>query len=147
MNYQLVKKTSRLEVELAKTPLRIRGSHQKLEQVAINLLQNASDALTNPQQGLRIATIRDECVAVLTIRDEGRGIPAGDLDKITDPFFTTRRDQDGTGLGLAISMGIVNDHKGQMTFESELGKGTCVTLKLPLWVESPPAHEYASGGL
>jgi polar amino acid transport system substrate-binding protein len=67
--------------------------------------------------------------------DEGAGIPADILERIRDPFFTTKRDNGGTGLGLSISEKIIQDHGGHMQFESKPGKGTTVTITIP--VNSP----------
>jgi polar amino acid transport system substrate-binding protein len=68
---------------------------------------------------------------VVTVHDQGAGISADDLKHIADPFFTTRQKSGGTGLGLSISQRIVRDHGGTMTFASEVGRGTTVTVSLP----------------
>lgn len=72
---------------------------------------------------------------VLEVRDEGCGILKEHLFHLTDPFFTTKREQGGTGLGLSVSAGIVEDHKGRLVFKSSPGKGTTVTLALPILKE------------
>ena len=69
---------------------------------------------------------------MLSIEDQGVGIDQQHLIKLTDPFYTTKRQSGGTGLGLSVSAGIVADHQGQLTFKSTLGKGTKVKLSLPL---------------
>ena len=68
----------------------------------------------------------------MTVRDEGEGIPPENLTRITDPFFTTRRQDGGTGLGLSVTNRIVNDHNGVISFDSELGEWTEVTVKFPV---------------
>ena len=68
----------------------------------------------------------------VTIRDEGQGISERDLGRLTEPFFTTRTDAGGTGLGLSISRSIIERHGGSMGFESVLGGGTTVTIRLPV---------------
>ena len=68
---------------------------------------------------------------ILTVRDEGVGIAAEHLSRLTDPFFTTKRESGGTGLGLSVSAGIVNEHGGTLTFDSAPDSGTTVTLSLP----------------
>jgi signal transduction histidine kinase len=68
----------------------------------------------------------------IKVRDEGVGMPVELLDRLTEPFLTTRRDSGGTGLGLFISQAIVKDHHGTMEFDSKPGKGTTVTIRLPL---------------
>jgi signal transduction histidine kinase len=83
---------------------------------------------------VRLCTIFDsqKQQVMLEISDEGRGIEPEVLHQITDPFFTTRREQGGTGLGLAISQRIVQDHGGCMTFESTPNQGTTVVVVFPL---------------
>ena len=63
--------------------------------------------------------------------DTGEGISPENLKKVTDPFFTTKDPGKGTGLGLYITYNIISDHKGTLNFESELGKGTTVTISIP----------------
>jgi signal transduction histidine kinase len=66
----------------------------------------------------------------LVVRDEGTGIPRDYLDRIMDPFFTTKREQGGTGLGLSLALSILTDHGGQLSFESGPGYGTTATVVL-----------------
>jgi polar amino acid transport system substrate-binding protein len=90
--------------------------------------------LTDPRQAIHVSTHHDaasNCV-VITVRDEGAGITPENLPQIQDPFFTTRHDSGGTGLGLPISSRIVEEHGGTMSFESEVGVGTSVTVGLPV---------------
>ena len=72
---------------------------------------------------------------LITVRDEGQGIPEADLAHILDPFYTTKRDTGGTGLGLAVAGRIVDEHQGHLSFDSEVGRGTKARLALPLYVE------------
>ncbi len=111
----------------------VKGHFQGLEQVVINLIQNACQALTSPDQAVSLSTSFDaETDSVnLTLVDEGRGIDAEDLSRLTEPFFTTKRDQGGTGLGLYISQSIVESHGGSLRFASRPPKGTTVVLTLP----------------
>ena len=112
------------------------ADRQKLRQVFLNLLTNAGDAM--PQGGtltLRTApaTTDDGKPAVLIeLADTGAGIPAENLERIMEPFFTTKEEGKGTGLGLAICRRIVQEHQGTMQVFSELSKGTTVRLVLPL---------------
>lgn len=110
------------------------GNPLKLEQVLINLIQNACYALTNTEQSISITAYYEESKKeiVIEVKDEGVGIAEKDLNSIMDPFFTTRRSSGGTGLGLSISQQIIQDHGGTITFHSELGKGTLVTVRLPI---------------
>ncbi len=111
----------------------VRGSFQRLEQVIINLIQNACQALPDREKGLYVATGRGSGGAevVVTIRDEGSGIRPEDLPRIREPLFTTRQDVGGIGLGLSISSKIIEEHRGSLRFASAPGKGTTVTITLP----------------
>lgn len=102
----------------------------QLEQVLINLVNNALDAM--PEGGtLTFATRGDPPGVTLAVADTGSGIAAQHLPRLFDPFFTTKEVGQGTGLGLAISYGIVQEHRGTIEVESELGKGSRFTLCLP----------------
>ena len=112
---------------------RFTGNAQRIEQVVINLVVNACQALPDADCAIAVSTEYDavrQCVS-LVVRDEGAGIDAAALKQITDPFFTTRRERGGTGLGLAISDRIVRDHGGSMTFESTPGEGMTVRVDFP----------------
>jgi len=107
------------------------GDGPKLQQVLMNLILNARDAM--PQGGrLEISTEADEDSAVIGVRDTGLGIAPEHLAKIYDPFFTTKQIGKGTGLGLAVSYGIIRDHGGHIDVESNLGEGTRFHITLPL---------------
>lgn len=112
----------------------VRGSFQRLEQVILNLIQNACQALPDRKKGLFVTTGRaaDGAGVVVTIRDEGGGIRPEDLPRIREPLFTTRQDVGGIGLGLSISSKIIEEHRGRLRFESTPGKGTTVTITLPV---------------
>ena len=112
----------------------LRGNSQQLEQVFINLLLNALQALPERSCGVHIEAALNETqeYMTITVRDEGYGISKDDLGKLTKPFFTTRGESGGTGLGLSISQSIVERHGGSLVFASELGKGTTVTVMIPL---------------
>ena len=71
-------------------------------------------------------------MVLVIVRDEGSGILPEHLSRLTDPFFTTKRDSGGTGLGLSVSTGIVKEHGGNLEFASTPGSGTTVTLSLPV---------------
>jgi PAS domain S-box-containing protein len=112
----------------------VKGNIQRIEQVIVNLLVNACQALTDTTQAITVSTTYDSGSnrALVQIRDEGEGISPEALERIKDPFFTTKRDKGGTGLGLAISEKIIIDHGGTMTFNSVLGQGTSVRISLPV---------------
>ena len=112
---------------------RIRGSFQRLEQVILNLLQNACHALPDRQKGIFVTTAfdREGSNVLIVIRDEGAGILPEALPRIREPFFTTKQDSGGIGLGLSISSKIVEEHRGSLRFASAPGAGTTVTITLP----------------
>jgi PAS domain S-box-containing protein len=112
----------------------LRGNFQRLEQVMINLIQNACQSLPDAQKGILISVQTNEVKStiVIKVRDEGTGIPPEKLLNITDPFFTTKQDSGGVGLGLSISSKIVKEHGGSLQFESEIGAGTIASITLPV---------------
>ena len=134
LTHSIIKKASHhLTVDLAPDLPKFLGNPQKLQQVIINLLVNASQALENPGQAIHVKTSSpgESHFLVVEVTDTGPGVLPQDLKKMTEPFFTTKRDQGGTGLGLSISQKIVYDHKGIMEFESVAGKGLTARILLP----------------
>lgn len=130
--------TNRFEAEYTEPLQLVRGNSQRIEQVLVNLLLNACQALTDQNSGVLLRTFIDHAtnsVGVL-VRDEGCGIAPEHLDRLTDPFFTTKRESGGTGLGLSVSAGIVKEHGGSLLFSSPPGQGTTVTLLLPISTEA-----------
>jgi PAS domain S-box-containing protein len=130
-------KTARISVvmELEGDLPRIHGNPGKLQQVFLNLLLNAKDAM--PQGGeLRVQTVANGHVEAI-IADSGGGIAPEHLKRIYDPFFTTKTapkpgERRGTGLGLSVSYGIIQEHAGKINVESTLGVGTAFHLEFPL---------------
>ena len=117
--------------ELAPAAPIVQGIEHKLQQVFLNLFLNARDAM--PKGGwLTIVTREDRNGAVVEIGDTGSGIPAEQLSRIYDPFFTTKEIGKGTGLGLSITYGIVQEHGGTITCDSQVGQGTRFSIRLPL---------------
>jgi C4-dicarboxylate-specific signal transduction histidine kinase len=107
------------------------GNAIQLEQVFINLLTNARDALeVSERKEVQIACSVGEDVVVV-FRDTGPGIPDGLEQRIFDPFFTTKDVGSGTGLGLSITYGIVQEHGGEITVENRPGEGAAFTIALP----------------
>jgi signal transduction histidine kinase/PAS domain-containing protein len=113
---------------------RFRASFQSLQQVVINLLMNACQALTNSEQFIEVRSDFDAERGLISIAviDGGRGISPDHLDKIFDPFFTTKREEGGTGLGLSVSSRIIKEHGGTFHYDSTPGEGTRVTVLLPV---------------
>ncbi len=112
---------------------KIMGHAQRIEQVIVNLILNAIQASQGTESTIRISTHYDKYSrrVSLQITDQGCGISEENMAKLTDPFFTTNRQEGGTGLGLSVSAGIVRDHDGLMHFTSKPGVGTTVTLSMP----------------
>lgn len=132
LNNMIVKSTINFSVAYGHDIPLIKGNPQQLEQVFINLIQNACQALENNQQAIHVFTAYDPSVkrVIIGVKDEGPGIPSENLKFIMDPFFTTRRNTGGTGLGLSVSSGIIQGHHGELNVESTVGKGTTFTVLL-----------------
>jgi polar amino acid transport system substrate-binding protein len=131
----MIKKcTHHFEMVLQEDELLIQGNFQRLEQVLINIIQNACQALPDPDRSIRVTSHTDvaRSLAVVEVVDQGVGIAEENIARVMDPFFTTKRETGGTGLGLAVSSTIVHDLGGTMNFLSAEGRGTTVTLSFPL---------------
>ncbi|MEO5377095.1 MAG: PAS domain S-box protein [Magnetococcus sp. DMHC-6] len=112
----------------------VQGNSQQLEQVFINVILNALQALKSRDKKIWVTiTIDNNQYVMVKVQDEGIGIDQQDLKKLTDPFFTTKLEAEGTGLGLSISHTIITNHQGVLEFESQKGVGTTVIIKLPLY--------------
>jgi signal transduction histidine kinase len=129
IDYKL--KTMNIVLELALAPVKpIWAQGERLQQVFINIILNALDAL--PGGGtLRIELFETETEAVIRITDNGTGIKEQHLPHIFDPFFTTKGVGKGTGLGLSISYAIIKEHEGRIGVDSVIGRGTSFTISLP----------------
>jgi signal transduction histidine kinase len=113
---------------------------QQVEQVVVNLLTNALEALPERTCGVTVTTACEaatRCVT-LAVSDEGVGIQPEHLARLCDPFFTTKQESGGTGLGLAITASLVRAQGGQLTFASEPGKGTRVLVTWLCHDPEPP---------
>ncbi len=126
-------RTQRFTTEYADELPQIRGNGQRIEQVIINLLQNACEALLDNHGAVSLEILFDQerDGVVITVADEGVGIAGENLARIMDPFYTTKRSAGGTGLGLSITERIIRDHGGELTFDSSPGKGTVARVFLP----------------
>jgi two-component system NtrC family sensor kinase len=120
-----------LELDLAAGLPSVMGNAVQLGQIALNLLQNALQALPDRKGKLRLETGVADGGCFLAVADSGSGIPAEDLPHIFEPWFTTKRPGEGTGLGLAICQRIAAEHGGTLRVESAPGKGSRFTLSLP----------------
>lgn len=132
-----------MEVHRIKVEVAVQGDPRAtvnvghLQQVLLNLIINARQAMENGGRlMIGVKANREEGWAEVSVRDSGVGIPAENLRKIFDRFFTTKsadaQGQGGTGLGLALCRDVIEAHQGRIRVESTVGKGTTFTLKLPL---------------
>lgn len=108
----------------------------QIKQVVLNLLQNAEQAIPESGGEIRIATEHVDSSVKIHISATGRGISQEVMKHIFDPFFTAKAGVKGMGLGLSISQGILKAHGGEIEFESEPGKGTTMTITLPIKKDS-----------
>lgn len=134
LDNQINKSTQHFVLDFPPTRPLVKGNKQQLEQVFVNLIFNALQALTQADQRVKVAVSIDDAEEQVKIRviDEGKGIPQEQLKMIREPFFTTKDDIGGIGLGLPISISIIENHAGQIKFESTPGLGTTVTVTLPV---------------
>jgi two-component system, NtrC family, sensor kinase len=131
LEHQMKNGSIQVRKELAATAPIVQGIEYKLQQVFLNLFLNARDAM--PKGGwLTIGTRAGTDEAMIDVGDTGSGIPSDYLSRIYDPFFTTKEIGKGTGLGLSITYGIIQEHGGNISCESNAGQGTRFTLTLPL---------------
>ncbi len=144
----------RIQIETAFDPARpsIAGSASELQQVLVNLILNAADAMDGCRdKRLTLGTGRDGCFGVLSVRDTGRGLTPEAQARLFTPFFTTKPSGQGTGLGLSVSLRIVKQHGGEIEVETEPGIGTVFVVRIPLVGVATegaavPAADAASGG-
>jgi PAS domain S-box-containing protein len=138
LDHQFKTAQIRVETELDPDLPRIHGNEGKLQQVVLNLLLNARDAMHGAHDArIRIATEQTPGLVTVVVEDFGAGIEQEHMHRIFDPFFTTKTkprngEHKGTGLGLAVSYGIMQEHGGKMHVESEVGVGTIFRLEFPL---------------
>jgi two-component system NtrC family sensor kinase len=129
----------KIELKTAAFPLRVNADAKLLQQVFINLLLNAAEAIE--QEGaVRVETDEDSSGGFVQVKvvDNGKGIPREHINRVFEPFFTTKGTGKGTGLGLSVSLGIVQKHEGTIEIESEEGRGTTVTVVMPRVGEAHP---------
>ena len=116
------------------------GNPQQLNQMFMNLLVNAAQAIETKGE-IRIKTWADQDWIYTRISDTGSGIPQDKIKRIFEPFYTSKEVGKGTGLGLSIVYDIVvKNHKGDIQVESEEGKGTAFTVKIPVIATPPPGQ-------
>jgi PAS domain S-box-containing protein len=144
LSQQLKLRGIRVVLDLTEDLPPIMGDINRLEQVFIDLVMNARDAMEEKQRQLgdsdfsntlTVRSFKENSQVVVTITDTGTGIPDEIREKIFEPFFTTKKVGEGTGLGLSISYGIVQDYNGMIEVESEVGKGSTFKMSFPAYEE------------
>ncbi len=139
LNEQLKLRSINIKQNLITEDIKIMGSGNQLEQVFINIITNARDAIENVHGTnggeLVVCTRREGKSAIVEFTDNGTGVDEEKQQRIFDPFYTTKEVGKGTGLGLSISHGIVTNHKGQISCKSKLGEGTSFKVEFPLYRE------------
>ena len=139
---QLLNMNIKLEQELSSSLPMVRGDLNQLEQVFLDLIANARDAMHDSKRAKRLtirstaARVKEKDVVVISIADTGKGIPKKDLEKIFEPFFTTKEMGMGTGLGLSLCFGIIDEHQGWFEVESEENQGSTFKVNLPVLEEA-----------
>jgi signal transduction histidine kinase len=139
-------RTAKLRTNLAPNLPLMRGNPQQVEQIVINVLVNALEALPDRDRAATISTFfaASDGFVVLEVRDEGTGIAPQHLERLCDPFFTTKQEIGGTGLGLAICLSLARANNGCLEFASEPGKGTRVRVKFQCSDEPAPLYAAAT---
>jgi len=134
---KIQKSTNHFSTHFAMNLPLIAGNAHRIEQVILNLILNACQALRSTDESITLTTSYDKKrkMVVLEISDQGEGIAPENLPRLMDPFFTTKRKIGGTGLGLSVSSGIINEHHGTLEYKSKLGKGTTAILRLPASIQ------------
>jgi C4-dicarboxylate-specific signal transduction histidine kinase len=130
---QLRLRNIKVRLDLSSEDPVVLGNAIQLEQVFLNLLTNARDAVAaSRRKSITVSSCCDAHVVRLVFKDTGPGIRPGLEQRVFDPFFTTKDVGDGTGLGLSIAYGIVRDHEGSITVDSAVRRGAAFVVELPL---------------
>jgi two-component system C4-dicarboxylate transport sensor histidine kinase DctB len=130
MEPQLRARTIRVNRNLPRGRVMVLADRIRLEQVIVNLLRNAIDAVRDRREAQIDISVESGSHAYVSVRDNGPGV--SDLEKLFEPFWTTKKPGEGTGLGLAISSTIVADFGGRLTAHNETGGGAVFQVELPL---------------
>jgi len=125
-----------IELNLSNEPVTICGDYNQLKQVTLNMIMNATDAIEDFGE-IRISTCMSEGNVLIKFEDTGCGIASDNLDKVFEPFFSTKSPGKGTGLGLSICYGIIEEHNGNISISSNgVGQGTIFIISLPRYKET-----------
>ena len=133
LNYQLKQEDVELSVDVEPDISKISGNQNELQQVITNVVLNAKDAIKRDKSRgiIKLVVVNEAGLVRIDIEDQGRGMSEDVISKMFDPFFTTKDVGNGLGLGLSICHSIIEKHKGTIIAQSEVGKGTIITIKLP----------------
>lgn len=147
-SYQLQANNVTLRIERLPKPLWVIGDPDQLLQVVLNLAANSEYAIKDCRERgeIQLACGAESGNAWLTVKDDGPGMSEDVREHAFDPFFTTKPSGHGTGLGLSISHGIIQQHNGAITVNSEPGKGTLMRITLPLAPQAPPEQALKVAG-
>ncbi|MEE9493734.1 MAG: transporter substrate-binding domain-containing protein [Gammaproteobacteria bacterium] len=134
LNHMIERNTNHFHLNLAENLPPVSGDPQKVEQVIINLVINALEALPDREHAISLSSCYNagQQMIEIEVADEGSGISEEELIKIREPFFSTKLRTGGTGLGLAISDSLINEQGGYLSFNSEVGNGTQAVIHLPV---------------
>jgi two-component system, NtrC family, sensor kinase len=139
IKYQINRSQITIEERLAADLPRLTANGPQIQQVLTNFLINARDALTEVERQEKVIEVATELrlkngrrLAVLSVTDNGIGIPPENLAKIFTPFYTSKEATKGTGLGLSVSLGIAESHNGTIEVDSRAGRGSTFSLVLPI---------------
>jgi two-component system NtrC family sensor kinase len=146
--YELQLHGIELSSELSPEPVIVLGDRYELQQVLLNLVTNAVQAVAGLEpgkpRGITLSTIRSNGEAILGVRDTGLGVPKHLAPYLFTPFFTTKGPGEGTGLGLSLSYGLVKAHGGTLTYEPPPEGGAEFRVTLPLYELEPPREDAAA---
>ncbi|MCJ7618082.1 MAG: ATP-binding protein, partial [Desulfobacterales bacterium] len=134
LGQQLKLREIEVQLDLDDNIPHIMADNNKLEQVFINLVVNARDAIEEkgkPGGKVSVRSFFEKGQVKVSVSDTGTGIPEDIIDKIFEPFFTTKEVGKGTGLGMSISYGIIKDYGGTIKVKSQVGLGTSFELEFP----------------
>jgi signal transduction histidine kinase len=122
----------KLTSEIAQDPCTLLGNSVQVTRAIQNVIVNAIQAAGETKGAVTVSCERKEFYVDVRVRDAGPGMSAEQLQKIFEPYFTTKQNKSGTGLGLYITKKVVEDHNGSIKVESVQGTGTTMTIRLPL---------------
>ncbi|HEV8376656.1 MAG TPA: ATP-binding protein [Candidatus Polarisedimenticolia bacterium] len=134
----------KVQTDLAKALPPTLGVNHQIQQVLLNIINNAHQAMLEVpgKRTLRVRTLTEGSRILIRVSDSGPGIAPSALERVFEPFYTTKSSGKGTGLGLSLSQGLIKDHGGQIAVESLVGRGTTFTVKIPiLEVPDEPKEE------